>query len=100
MKFSWNTPQANKAKVEKQLSHFSVGDIVKITDCNNSRKGLDKNGRTGIVTRTTETQVEIQLHCTTTGGNETKSEFIVELGRYVGITNVKQWFNKNQIQLC
>jgi hypothetical protein len=84
--------------VEKEKSTFKVGNIVKLVDVNNSRVGLDKNGRTGIITRCDGNQYEVQLHCTQTGGNSVKSVFVLELGRFVGLTNVKQWFSSNQLQ--
>ena len=99
MSFSWNTPQKNKANSDKQLQ-FKVGNIVKLVDVNNSRVGLDKNGRTGIVTRVDGNQYEVQLHCTQTGGNSVKSVFVIELCRFVGLTNVKQWFDAKQLSKC
>jgi ribosomal protein L21E len=98
MGFSWNTPNKNRKTVAKQLSTFKEKDVVKLIDCNNSRKGLDKNGRTGIVTRVEGNQYEVQLHCTTTGGNDCKTVFVPELCRFVGLTNVKQWFDAKQLQ--
>lgn len=79
---------------------LKVGNIVKLVDVNNSRVGLDKNGRTGIVTRVDGNQYEVQLHCTTTGGNTCKSVFVAELFRFVGLTNVKQWFDASQLSKC
>lgn len=99
MALSWNTPQKNKVNSDKQPK-FKVGSIVKLVDVNNSRVGLDKNGRTGIITRCEGNQYEVQLHCTQTGGNSVKSVFVIELCRFVGLTNVKQWFSANQLQKC
>lgn len=93
-KFSWNTPLKNKDKVLKRKIH--IGDIVKITETANTG-GLEKNGRTGVVTRIENEDYEVKLHCTHTGGYNTKSKYIKELDRYVGETTVKKWFNKKQI---
>ena len=86
--------------VAKQLSTFQVGDVVKLIDVDNTRKGLDKNGRTGIVTRIENNQYEVELHCTTTGGHDCISIFVEKLNRYVGNTGEKQWFDVKQLSKC
>lgn len=93
-KFSWNTPSKNRDKVLNRK--IRIGDIVKITETANTG-GLEKNGRTGVVTRIENEDYEVKLHCTHSGGHLIKSTYVKELNRYVGETTVKKWFNKNQI---
>jgi len=97
MPFSWNTPNKNKNKVLN--SQLKVGDTVKVVNTSNEG-GLNKNGRTGTITRVENNQYEVQLHCTHTGGNETKTIFIKELDRYVGLTKIKRWFSRQDLTKC
>jgi ribosomal protein L21E len=99
MSLSWNTPSKNKAKVEKELTTFGVGDLVKLVDAPNTRIGLDKNGRTGYVTRVQGNQIEVNLHTCTPNGHIGVSTFIEALKRHVVQTKEKQWFAPKQLLL-
>lgn len=89
----------NKAKVAKEMSNFSVGDTVFITDTSNmENNGLAKKGRTGTIKRIADGQYLVQLHCTNDkAGNVGKSTFIEKLGRFVKVTNEMEWFHDFQI---
>ena len=91
--------QKNKRSVEKQLTTFEVGDIVKIVNCSNTG-GLNKNGRTGKIISIRGGQYQVQLHCTQTGGHGIVSIFVKVLNRHVGLTSETRWFEKDQIIKC
>ena len=96
-KFSWNTPLKNQKNVQQEKTTFQVGDTVKLVGVKNTKKGLDKNGRTGEITRIINGEYEVLLHCTDTGGHIVRTIFNKTLGRFVGETGEKQWFTKEQI---
>jgi hypothetical protein len=83
-------------QVAKEKANFKVGDTVKLINTSN-KGGLNKNGRTGTILRIEGDQLQVNLHCTHTGGHKTKSLFIKELNRYVAVTDEFSWYSKQDV---
>lgn len=93
MNFSLKT--ANK--IAKKLKNIKEGDTVKVIFEKNEKKGIQKNGRTGTVISVRGNEYDVKLHCTHTGGNNTKSVYNEKLNRYIGETEEVISFKKENL---